>query len=90
MVIWLLRPFVLDHLKWEAIKDSGMFKNLSYQLIPQKCPKQVGVAIYGEELSSRKVSPEFAVSSSIFNPDIEGGVSYTEPWTAVSLPPANS
>lgn len=68
--------YVEDRAKWMALRASGLFKNLTSQMIPQKCIHQARLVISGEELPSIRFSPEFSIGSSLANPDVEGGVSF--------------
>ena len=66
-------PFIFNRDKWEALKNSGLFVNLT----ASSAMSHDGVVlnITGYELPSTKFSPEVAVVASLENPEVHGGVS---------------
>ena len=67
------RPLVIMSRNWNSLVDSGLFSNLSAQIVPDDDNTLV-LKVSGDELPSMKISPDITVSMSKSTPFVTGGV----------------
>jgi hypothetical protein len=70
-------PFYFDFDRWQALQHSGLFKNLTARVQPDR-QNDIQLLISGEEQSTITFAPEISAGVSLQHPDISGGVSFIE------------
>jgi hypothetical protein len=71
------KPFMFNIDKWRAIQRCGLFRNLTATAHASD-DGEITLTISGEELPSIRFSPEVSVATSITNPEVAGGLSFSD------------